>query len=44
MNSEVKYLEAVDIVCLECSEGNDDVCVSCPVRITCESMAKVEDK
>lgn len=34
MNKEKlnKFLDAVDIVCSECIEGNDERCVDCPVR------------
>ena len=34
MNKEKlsKFLDAVDVVCLECIEGNDEKCVDCPVR------------
>lgn len=31
-------LEAVDIVCLECICGNDEVCKDCPVRKTMDSL------
>ncbi len=29
------FLTAVDVVCDDCHVGNDVVCLSCPVRITC---------
>lgn len=34
MNKEKlnKFLDAVDIVCSECVEGNDERCKDCPVR------------
>lgn len=31
---KAKYLNAVDVVCLDCICGNDEVCESCPVRKT----------
>lgn len=35
-----KYLEAVDVVCMECCMDTEDdcTCESCPVRITCDTL------
>ena len=27
-----RFLDAVDIVCSECIEGDDERCIDCPVR------------
>ena len=38
-----KFLEAVDLVCINCAEDtldNPDVCDSCPVRKTCKMVER----
>ena len=37
-------LEAVDIVCLECICGNDEVCKDCPVRKTVDKLINEENE
>lgn len=42
-----KFLEAVDIVCMDCVEdtlNNPDVCETCPVRKTCDYLKSSEAK
>lgn len=34
-----KYLEAVDVVCLDC-DFEEDTCVTCPVRLTCDRIKR----
>ena len=36
------YLEAVDVVCMDCYMDTEDgsVCASCPVRITCDNLER----
>lgn len=36
------YIEAVDIVCLECHYLEEDTCDKCPVRKTVEEKNKEE--
>ncbi len=40
-----EFLDAVDIVCMNCGEGTDEICVNCPVRHTVDNIytAKEED-
>jgi hypothetical protein len=35
-----RYLEAVDIVCLDCAFLSEEVCETCPVRKTVDLMNK----
>lgn len=35
-----RFLDAVDTVCANCILGNEQDCVICPVRKTCEHFAE----
>ena len=37
-----KYLEAVDLVCINCVENttNENVCENCPVRRSCDTYER----
>lgn len=39
-----EFLHAVDTVCLHCHYGNDEACMDCPVRKTCDNEKKKEHK
>lgn len=40
-----KFLETVDIVCMNCVEINEERCENCPVRNTCKSFSeKMEEQ
>jgi len=38
-----KFLDAVGTVCMECVDGCDEVCPTCPVRKTCDILAELQD-
>ena len=38
-----EFIEAVDVVCLNCVCGNDEVCKDCPVRKTVDRLVNEED-
>lgn len=39
-NDFQKYLNAVDVVCINCIKISEENCEQCPVRITCDSIYK----
>lgn len=39
-NDYQKYLNAVDIVCINCTKISEENCEQCPVRITCDLLYK----
>ena len=43
MNKEeyTKFLEAVDIVCINCLKLSTEECEKCPVRFTCGELEKI---
>lgn len=40
----MNYLEAVDIVCMECHYLNEETCSECPVRKTADENSRMENK
>ena len=41
-NGRKEYLDAVDMVCINCHYGSDEVCETCPVRKTCDELPEVQ--
>ena len=42
-NEYKKFLDAVDVVCINCVEdtlNNSEVCDHCPIRKTCDSLGE----
>ena len=40
MRDIIKYLDSVDVVCINCHYLSEETCETCPVRKTCDDVYK----